>query len=44
MTIERNHEGVIISDIVNGQRVKQFYIGYRLTEAKKIFKTYIKGL
>ena len=44
MTIEKLHSGIKISDIVNGQFVHQNYIGYSVTDAKKLFKQYVKTL
>jgi len=44
MIIEKNYAGIIISDIKNGQRVRKLYIGYKLAEAKKAFKEYLKTL
>ena len=39
MTIERNHEGIVVSDIVNGYRLQKLFIGYTVKEAKREFKT-----
>lgn len=44
MTIERKNNFILISDIVNNQFIKQKYIGYSVTEAKKLFKEYLKTI
>ena len=44
MTIERLHSGIKITDIVDGQFVHQNYIGYSITEVKRLFKEYTKTL
>ncbi len=38
MTIERNHAGILIYDIVNGHLFQRYYQGYTLKEAKRLFK------
>lgn len=43
MTVENNLSGwLIISDIINSQRVEQKYMGYSRAEAKRMFKQYVK--
>lgn len=43
MTIETTATGtIVISDIVQGYRQQQKYIGYTMTEAKKLFKEWVK--
>ncbi|HIH74840.1 MAG TPA: hypothetical protein HA306_06545 [Methanosarcina sp.] len=44
MTIEKLHSGIKISDMVDGQFVHRNYIGYSATEAKKLFREYVKTL
>lgn len=44
MTIEKLHSGIRISDMVDGQFVHQNYIGYSVTDAKKLFREYVKTL
>lgn len=42
MIIEKQHNGILVSDIVNGFRVKKLYQGYTMKEIKQDFKLYIK--
>ena len=46
MIIERNKINgmIIISDIINNQRVHKQFMGYSLAECKRLFKQYIKTL
>lgn len=44
MIIEHANNLTIISDIVNGQRVKMKYTGFKLAECKRLFKSYVKQL
>lgn len=44
MTIEKLHSGIKITDIVNNQFVHKNYIGYSITEAKRLFREYVKTL
>jgi len=38
-----NHEGyTVLSTIIGSQYYKQFYFGYSINEAKKLFRQYIK--
>ena len=41
---ENTRNGLVISDIIDGQRVKQTYQGYTKREATAKFKRYIKAL
>lgn len=43
MIIEHKINGIEIRDIIDGYMVKQFYIGYTLKEAKRMFRQFIKG-
>ena len=38
MTIEKNHSCILIYEVVNGYLFQRQYVGYTLTEAKKLFK------
>lgn len=42
MTSTIQHNGILISDIIDGQYYKRLYIGYTLKEAKRQFKHDIK--
>lgn len=43
MTIERTFQGAIsISDYIGGSYYKRQYMGYSLSEAKSMFKQYVK--
>jgi hypothetical protein len=45
MTIEHQHNGsILITDIVNGEYVKQVYYFYELDEAIAAFEAYIAEL
>ena len=45
MTITKNNNGSItISDIKNNQYIKQIYFYYPISECKKLFKQYFKGV
>ncbi len=46
MVVDTNkiNGNITISTIHNGYRVKQVYIGHELTEAKRLFKTWLKSL
>jgi len=41
MTVEKTNQFILISDIIDNQYIKQKYIGYSVTQAKKLFKQYI---
>jgi hypothetical protein len=38
MTITRHPAGVEISDIIGGYLVSELYIGYTITQARRIFR------
>jgi hypothetical protein len=38
MTITRHPAGIEISDMVGGYLVSELYIGYTVTEARRLFK------
>ena len=43
--VRKNHEGMIcLADIVNNQLIEQKYMGYTLSEAKRLFNKYIKSI
>jgi len=43
--VRKNHEGMIcLADIVNGQLIEQKYMGYTLSDAKRLFTKYIKSM
>ena len=43
--VRKNHEGMIcLADIVNNQLIEQKYMGYTLSEAKRLFNAHIKSL
>ena len=44
ITIEKLHSGIRISDMVDGQFVHRNYIGYSVTDAKKLFREYVRTL
>lgn len=45
MVVEKSLSGfIIISDIVDGQRIKQKYMGYSEARAIKEFKKFVKKL
>ena len=44
MIIDKQHNGILINDIVNNQWEKKLYIGYTIKEAKKLFNQFIKTL
>ena len=44
MIFTKRHNGILLSDIVNGYRVKKLYIGYSKREAKAMFTAFIKTL
>ena len=44
ITIEKLHSGIRLSDMVAGQLVHQNYIGYSVTNGKKLFRQYVKTL
>lgn len=38
MIITKQHNGLVISDIIDNVRVKRLYIGHTTQQAKKLFK------
>lgn len=43
--VRKNHEGMIcLADIVNGQLIEEKYMGYTLSEAKRLFNKHIKSI
>lgn len=38
MTVTRHSEGIEVSDIIGGYLVSKLYIGYTVSEAKRLFK------
>lgn len=42
MTITRNHEGYVLSDIVQGYFFHKLYIGHTKREAMQLFRKEIK--
>lgn len=44
MTIEKTLNGILITDIMDGQLVKQIYQGYALKDAKKKFKDHLESI
>jgi len=44
MTITKTNNGLLISTILNGYRVKQMYQGYDKKTAKKLFTNYLKTI
>ena len=43
MTKTQTHEGVAISEIVDGHLVTRHYIGYTRREAESLFRTEVKS-
>jgi hypothetical protein len=44
MLAERKQWGILLSELVGGQLISRKYIGYSMTEAKRDFRTFLKGL
>lgn len=44
MIVEQSNGFTILSDIIDGQRVKMKYSGFKLAECKRLFKSYIKNV
>lgn len=42
ITVTKQHNGILLSTIVNNQYYKQLYMDYTVKEAKTLFQQYVK--
>lgn len=43
ITVTRQHNGLLLSTVYNGQYHKRLYAGYTVREAKQLFREYLRG-